>query len=395
MKRLVSAAAILFVGTRANHATIDRWQRGKAAMQDGASEYCATCSTPRIFGSVAEAGKNKWQLRNRSTTRTLSPEYRERFIGNHRPERSNVALATAQRVELGRRLFFERLLSKDRSISCASCHQPAFGFAEPRKVSIGIGEDARRRNTPSVVNAKGALHLTWDGGAVTLEGQLRGVFSDRGDMGLSFAEVVKRLRASREYARLFREAYGSKPDAATLADAIASFERSLVFVDSRFDRYLFEGDTNALSAAEVRGWGVFKRSNCAGCHVPNLTAQGSDVRASFRDYGFHNIGVGYSNGELLDLGRYEQTSVPADWGAFLTPSLRNVELTAPYMHDGSIRTLEDVVDFYARGGIRNPNIDVTITPLSLTIAERADLVAFLRSLTSETLRAAAATHMRD
>jgi cytochrome c peroxidase len=290
------------------------------------------------------------------------------------------------KVDLGKRLFFERSLSKDSSISCASCHQPTFAFAEPRRVSVGIGEEARRRNTISVVNTIGSLHLTWDGSSATLEDQIRNVFSESGDMGVSLPEVIRRLRASGDYSRLFETIYERAPDVTALGDALASFQRSLVFVDSRFDRYLFDGDTNALNAAEVRGWKLFTgtRTNCAGCHTPALSG-GRDVRAAFRDHRFHNIGVGYANGEMQDLGRYEHTSSPPDWGAFLTPSLRNVGLTSPYMHDGSIRTLEEVVDFYVRGGNPNPNLDVTITPLRLTAVEQADLVAFLRSLTSETL----------
>ncbi|MBK6495921.1 MAG: cytochrome-c peroxidase [Gemmatimonadetes bacterium] len=266
-----------------------------------------------------------------------------------RVERS--AHLVAGREELGRRLFFDRRLSRDSSISCASCHQPSHGFAEPRKLSFGIGEEARIRNTPSLANIGLALSFNWDGSRATLEEQVLGVFQEDGDMGMPIHAALLRIATDREYVEMFRQVFGRAPDLAGFADALAAFQRTLIYSDSRFDRFWFGGDSTALTAEERRGWEVFRgpKTNCSGCHVPTLTSNVDEGRAPFFDHRFHNLGVGYSAGEMRDLGRYLVTGVPRDWGAFRTPSLRNVALTAPYMHDGSLESLEDVVAFYVRG----------------------------------------------
>ncbi|MFQ5704850.1 MAG: cytochrome-c peroxidase, partial [Gemmatimonadales bacterium] len=185
------------------------------------------------------------------------------------------------------------------------------------------------------------------------------------------------------------------PDVDALLDALAAFQRSLVVAESRFDRFYLGGDSTALSESERRGWRLFRsaRSGCGGCHVPLPDPGGSGIIV-FRDVRFHNLGVGYENGRMEDVGRYGVTRQALDWGAFVTASLNNVALTAPYMHDGSLATLEDVVEFYAQGGIRNPNIDDVIVRREFTEQDRADLVAFLRALTTDWLADSVAVRRR-
>lgn len=181
----------------------------------------------------------------------------------------------------------------------------------------------------------------------------------------------------------------------TLLEALVAFEESLVVPGSRFERFYLADDSGALSASEQRGWSLFRdpKLGCAGCHTPLPDPAGSGI-IMFRDGQFHNLGIGYDNGHTRDAGRFEVTQIPADLGRFSTPSLRNVALTAPYMHDGSLKRLEDVVAFYARGGIRNPNLDVVMSPRVLSRQDRTDLVAFLRTLTTEWLKDSAVARQR-
>ncbi len=292
------------------------------------------------------------------------------------------------RVALGRRLFEEKALSRDSSLSCATCHNPASGFAESRPVSRGIGSNAQRRNTPTLIDvAVSRTSFNWDGKARTLEEQLLEVFSESGDMGISLVEAVERLRRAKSYRTQFSEAYHRQPEIADLQDALARFqEQHLVDGRSRFERFYLEGDSTVLDLSEQRGWALFRaaRSGCAGCHVP-LPDRGGSGRIMFRDNRFHNLGVGYGTNGPLDSGRFLVTGRPRDEGAFATPTLRNVALTAPYMHDGSIGTLKEVVDFYARGGNSNPHLDAVMEPRAFSLEERADLVAFMGSLSTPML----------
>lgn len=289
-------------------------------------------------------------------------------------------------IELGRRLFLDSTLSRDSSISCATCHSPFRAFTEPRAISQGIGAGARIRNAPSLINV--ALHhppFDWDGRAETLEQQLLGVFAADGDMGIDPRQMIQRIRADSSYAAAFRAVNGRSPDIQAAFDAIVAFEKSLVVDGSRFDRFYLGGDSTAFSRSEKRGWRLFRGSvaGCAGCHTPVPDPKSGMIL--FQDYRFHNLGIGYQHGQATDAGRFHVTHRPTDQGAFRTPSLRNVALTPPYMHDGSLATLEDVVDFYASGGICNPNRDVIMGKRALTTQDRADLVAFLRTLTTEWL----------
>jgi cytochrome c peroxidase len=281
---------------------------------------------------------------------------------------------SADKIALGGLLFFDPRLSRDGTVSCATCHDPAHGFADRERVSKGVGGAPGRRNTPTIINRLFSQEQFWDGRADDLEGQATGPLLDRSEMGNASADAVVQTVASvRGYAPWFGRAFGD--EAVTIdriARAIASYERSVVSGDSPFDRWR-AGEAGAMSAAAIRGFDLFQvKANCQDCHVgPNFT-----------DEAFNNIGVG-ADRPNPDLGRFEITGIAVRSGAFKTPTLRNVAQTAPYMHDGSEATLRDVVQFYDRGGVENTWLSHEIKPLHLEAQEIDDLVAFLESLTGE------------
>ncbi len=290
---------------------------------------------------------------------------------------------TVDTVALGRRLFYDRKLSVDNSVSCASCHDPKFGFADPRPGSIGVGGKRGNRNAPPVLNAAYQPVQFWDGRAPSLEEQAAGPIANPIEMKHPISDCVAKLNADAAYVSAFDKAFGpGGVTAERLKKSIASFERTLLSADSPFDRYQFGGEAESLSAAAKRGLAIFKdknRGNCVVCHTIG------ENDALFTDGKFHNIGAGISpDGEMLDMGRFDQTKAEADKGAFRTPTLRNIAKTAPYMHDGRLRTLKEVVDFYAGGGSSNPQLDKEIKELKLNGRDRADLVEFLESLTGST-----------
>jgi cytochrome c peroxidase len=289
---------------------------------------------------------------------------------------------TAETIALGRKLFYERKLSMDNTLACASCHNPLLGFTDGQKHSTGVGGKAGIRNAPSVVNAAYVAAQFWDGRAHSLEEQAGGPMANPIEMNQAHEVTVSKLAADPGYLAQFEGAFGPGPvTIGKVTVALAAFERTLISGNSPFDQYEFGGNKNALSPAAVRGLAIFrdpKRGNCAACHTINTNY------ALFTDGKFHNIGVGVNGeGELTDLGRNGETKLEADTGAFKTPSLRNVAKTAPYMHDGSLKTLKDVVDFYAGGGNSNPYLDKKIKTIELSARDRADLVEFLKSLTGE------------
>ncbi|HEY6987920.1 MAG TPA: cytochrome c peroxidase [Bryobacteraceae bacterium] len=291
---------------------------------------------------------------------------------------------TADGVALGRRLFYEKKVSRDGTVACASCHNPLLGFTDGQKHSTGVGGKTGTRNAPTVINAAYFPSLFWDGRAASLEDQADKPISNPVEMGQSQGHDVwvKKLGADPAYKAAFQKAFGPGPATiGKVTKALAAFERTVISGNSPFDRYEFGGDKKALSAAAIRGLAIFRdpqKGNCATCHTIDAKY------ALFSDGKFHNIGVGVNGeGELTDLGRYSETKVESDKGAFKTPILRNVAETAPYMHDGSLKTLKSVVDFYAGGGNSNPYLDKEIKEIKLTGRERADLVEFLKSLTGE------------
>jgi cytochrome c peroxidase len=287
----------------------------------------------------------------------------------HLPAAADVHLSTAS-VALGRRLFFDPRLSRDWTLSCASCHRPELAFADGRTVSVGISGAAGKRNTPTLVNrGYGALHF-WDGRAASLPAQVLEPIGDPLELGLEVEAAIERLARDPGYRRAFRQAVGDAPTPASLAAVLAAYVASIFAGDAPFDRYA-AGDTLALSSEARHGRRLFVgRANCAACHVgPNFT-----------DERFHNTGVAWRTGAPSDSGRYRVTRDPRHFGAFKTPTLREVARTAPYMHDGSLPTLEEVMEFYDRGGHPNPYLDPEIRPLRLVPEEKRALLAFLRTL---------------
>lgn len=289
---------------------------------------------------------------------------------------------TEASIALGRRLFYDTRLSKDDSLSCSSCHRPQTGFTDVKERSVGVGGTLGLRHAPSLVNAAYSPLLFWDGRAASLEAQVGSPILNPLEMDETHEAAVAKLRADPSYRPLFRSVYGT--DAITfdrVANALASFERTILSGDSPFDQYAYQGKKNALSPAQIRGVAAFKdpaKGNCAACHTIGPTF------ALFTDNQFHNTGEGVGDNEqIADLGRYDVTHIEADKGAFKTPSLRNVAVTGPYMHDGKLKTLKDVVDFYAGGGNSNPYLDKRISAIHLTGQDRTDLVEFMKSLTGQ------------
>jgi cytochrome c peroxidase len=289
---------------------------------------------------------------------------------------------TVETIALGRKLFYDPTLSANNTLSCASCHNPLQGFADGRKVSAGVEGKSGTRNAPTVLNAAYARIQFWDGRASSLEEQAAGPIANPVEMNQSHDVCVSKLNADPAYVAEFEKAFG--PGAITIRkvqNAIASFERTLLSGNSAFDRYYFGGDKEAMDPAAIRGFSIFRdrtRGNCETCHSLQ------EKSAIFSDGKFHNLGVGVDGeGTLTDLGRFDQTRVESDRGAFKTPTLRNVARTSPYMHDGSLKTLRGVVDFYAGGGNSNPWLDNEMKPLNLSAKDRDDLVAFLESLTGD------------
>jgi cytochrome c peroxidase len=288
------------------------------------------------------------------------------------------------RVTLGERLFMERGLSGDGQRSCATCHIPARAFTEPRAVALTPGGSPASRNTPTVLNISYTTLLMWDGSVGSLEEQAVHSFLDEREMASSLESILRWVESDPSYVREFYRAFGARPSKDLVARALAEYQRSLLSGNAPFDRYVYSRDSSALSVSQRRGLDVFLKVNCILCHEffdPSVHPLGGR-EALFTDGRFHNLGVGWSDGRMQDVGRYLVSQKPEDWGAFRTPTLRNVAVTAPYMHDGSLATLRDVIEFYNEGGRPNLNLDAAIVPLSLTDEEIDDLVAFLHALTS-------------
>ncbi len=278
---------------------------------------------------------------------------------------------TPYRVELGRRLFFDPILSRDSTISCGSCHLPDKKFTDGLPTSIGIENRMVPRNAMSLLNVAYQPNLFWDGGVPTLETQVLAPIENPNEMDFNVNLVVERLKRHPDYPALFRLAYDMEPSPYTLVRAIACFERTLYSTPSRYDRYLY-GDTTALNPSERNGMLLFfsERAECFHCHSGFL----------FTDFSFENNGL-YDI--YPDSGRARITLLPQDVGRFKVPSLRNVAHTAPYMHDGSMNTLKQVIDHYASGGKNHPNKSIFVRPLDLTESEKQDLINFLLALSDE------------
>ncbi len=277
---------------------------------------------------------------------------------------------TPARVALGRELFFEKRLSRDDTISCASCHDPERAFTDEEPVAVGVEGQKGTRRTPRLINRAYGRSFFWDGRAATLEEQVLGPIANPIEMDLAVEDAVARLQSDLHYTAAFEAAFDGAPTPERLSFALAAYVRTILSGDSPYDRYL-AGDETALSEAQRRGLELFRgKAACTVCHVgPNLT-----------DERFHNTGVGWANGAYADDGRAAVSGDAADRGAFKTPPLREVAGAGPYMHDGSLETLDDVIEFYDEGGRENPNLDFDMQPLNLTGREKKDLVAFLEAL---------------
>ena len=335
---------------------------------------------------------------------------------------------TAEKVALGEKLYFDKRISASGSVSCAICHDPANAFTDHNSVAIGVSSKAGTRNAPTILNAMFSQRLFWDGRAGSLEEQAKQPMTNPFEMGMvSNDAVVARVRAIPEYRKVFQRVFGSERITIdTIVKAIAAYERTQLSANSPFDRFM-SGDTNAITEAQKRGWELFKgKAKCIDCHSFSF---GSPF---FTDFKFHNTGVvakdmkiehlsglarQIGEGEALssrskpndatnnrpgpplqtqesvpslahtrgftELGRYLVTKQPTDIAAFKTPTLRDIELTTPYMHNGSEKTLIDVVRFYNRGGSENENLDQRLRPLHLSDDEINNLVEFMRALTSD------------
>jgi cytochrome c peroxidase len=287
-------------------------------------------------------------------------------------------LYSKEKVELGKLLFFDKRLSSDMSVSCATCHSIPKAFSDQLRVSKGIHGRVGSRHAPSLVNCGFNHYLFWDGRAATLEEQAIGPIGNPVEMTLeqqkeeAYRDCENKVKAIAGYRHLFEKAFGNADcTIEQIGQAIATFERTIVSGNSPFDRY-WAGDKTALTKEQVKGFELFKSVGCMRCH------RGSN----FTDEGFDNIGIGM-NRQDPDLGRYEVTHQEKDWGAFKVPTLREVSRTFPYMHDGSLKTLEEVVEHYNKGGIPNPNLSPLMQPLHLSEQDKKNLVLFLKSLNGE------------
>jgi cytochrome c peroxidase len=293
------------------------------------------------------------------------------------------------RVRLGRWLFYDERLSSDTTVACATCHRPEYAFSEPVKVPAGIGGQHGRRKTPSIINLAARTDLMtprdrdpghtffWDGRATSLEAQALMPIADPNEMGLDHPAMVTRLSAISGYRRYFAEAFGSEIITADrVAAALADYVRTRMSGNAPYDRWAYGRDPGAISVEAQQGSDIFFfKGRCAMCHAG----------FNFSDGLFHNVGVGWNSQAqtFADEGRGTVTHAARDRGRFKTPGLRDVEKHRPYMHDGSLATLRDVVEFYNRGGIPNPWLSGRISPLGLTPGEVDAVVAFLRVLNGE------------
>jgi len=287
---------------------------------------------------------------------------------------------TEEKVRLGKQLFFDRRLSADGTVSCVTCHDPQRAFTDGQSKSVGLKGRQTSRNSPTLINRALGQSFFWDGRAASLEDLISVVIELPPALGTTREVLVKEIQRIDGYRRQFKEVFGGEVTAESVAMALATFVRTILSGNSAFDRFE-AGDWTALSPAARRGLKLFKgKANCVKCHTGS----------NFTDERFHNNGAGFYNPNP-DLGRYNITKRGEDKGAFKTPTLREIAKTAPYMHDGSIKSLEEVIQYYDKGGIKNPYLSKEIKPLYLSSQEKADLLAFLNSLTGEGLTVTAPT----
>lgn len=277
---------------------------------------------------------------------------------------------TVDRWTLGKKLFFDKRLSKDSSTSCGSCHKPHLAFSDNVATTNGVFDLPGTRNAPTLTNVAYQPYYTREGGIATLEMQVLVPVQEHNEFGFNIIEIAERLSSDSSYQRLSRNAYGRTLDYYTIVRAIANFERTIVSGNSPFDQYTYLGKTSAITGFELAGLALFNsdKTNCSACH--------SGIH--FTNYGFENNGL-YKM--YPDSGRQRLTNTDTDNGRFKVPTLRNIEVTGPYMHDGSLQTLEEVIEHYNTGGQVHRNKSDYVRALHLTPIEKLQLVAFLKTLT--------------
>ena len=277
------------------------------------------------------------------------------------------------RWALGKKLFYDPIMSVDSSISCAHCHQTDLAFSDGLAVSKGVEDRLGTRNAPSLANVAYHPYFTREGGVPTLEGQILVPIQEHNEFDFNIVLLTERLASDSTYVKMAKAAYDRLPDPFVITRSIACFERSLLSGYSRYDQYVQYGYTEVLSEQELTGMDLFfsERTNCSSCHIG----------FNFTDYSFKNNGL---YGVYEDIGRFRLTNKAEDLAVFKVPSLRNIALTAPYMHDGSMLNLATVIEHYNTGGADHPNKSSLIKPLNLTESEKIDLIAFLESLSDET-----------
>lgn len=299
------------------------------------------------------------------------------------PQPAPQKMLPASSAELGEMLFFDPILSKDNTISCASCHRPEFAFADNKPTSEGISGFHTSRNTPSVMYMELSDVFFWDGRARTLEHQAFFPITHEHEMGSDKYGVLARLKKDAFYKQAFRKVYNDTPSIINLSRSLADFQRTLSFYNAPFDRF-YQGNDTAISEAAIHGLDIFiNKADCGACHNVGLGKDGIET--------IRNIGL-YNGKEYNDRGRFDFTRDSADLGKFKTPHLRNLSYTAPYMHDGSIKTLREVIDYYDKPGsvvkgIINMNKEFMRDSIGLTEKEKQDLEAFLLTLNDDNLPA--------
>ncbi|MCV6614957.1 MAG: c-type cytochrome [Cellvibrionaceae bacterium] len=319
-----------------------------------------------LAGFAAQAEPMVYQAGHPSLQKWLLPDVP--------PQPDNNKLTKA-RVALGKQLFFDPRLSQKGNMSCASCHNPSLGWSDGLKTSVGHNGKRLGRASPTVINTAFNSIQMWDGRKSTLEDQAIGPMESEDEMATDLEKMYSFLRSNAGYRALFAGAYPGEPiNKSTLTRAIASYERTIISNNSPFDRWV-KGDAGAMSKLAVKGFKLFMdkdKGNCAACHTgPNFT-----------DNGFHNLGLASFGQAEPDLGRYAQRPLGLLKGAFKTPTLRDVERTAPYFHDGSATTLGDVMSHYVSGGIVKTNLSPNMKPAKLNQQEQIAIIEFMRALSS-------------
>ncbi|MDG2384509.1 MAG: cytochrome c peroxidase [Pirellulaceae bacterium] len=355
-----------------------KFQLPKLALLLAFSLLCCSCTrAPNSNDPISAAsnetqptGSGKTVSKTTDATVTATPYEHSLPLGLPEYHVSDRNPMTVEKVALGRKLFFDTALSVDHSMSCATCHDPQKGWSNGLKVAEGVNGKEGSRNVPSILNAAYYRSLFWDGRAGTLESQALGPILNPDEMGMPSTEtLIVRLREDDDYPTLFDQAFPNGLTATNVARAIACYERTIVAGNSPYDRYV-AGDESALSEAAKRGMEIFfdkRKSKCTVCHEP----------PTFTALFYHNLGVGMDQ-ESPDLGRYEVTKLESNKGKFKVPTVRDVKDTGPYMHDGSVATLEEVIELYDRGGIPNRYLSTEMRgQLKLTKQEKQDLVTFM------------------